>query len=388
VQAPSVQFRGEVCDLDILDDERLSAMEWSTPGYKRGEVDRAGNDLAQSSFTLDGSRERVLAVVDNWRSCHSYPLHALTMSLRARVRPIDQRALIAQRLKRLTSIASKLQREPHMKLSQMHDIGGCRAVVSNTLSLDALVARFEKGRSKCWDLYKKYDYIKDPKIDGYRGVHLVYRYKNDECERAAYTRLRIELQIRTQAEHAWATALETVDTFTRQALKANRGDPQWQRFFVLMGHSIALREGRSPVPGAPSNRATLIDEVAELAYSLNVVNTLQGWTAAIRMTGQRRQGHFFLLTLDVGNRWINIQTFPKSESATASYKYSLQEKMYIGNPDVQTVLVSVDSLTALRAAYPNYYMDTTAFVEVVEQDIAEVSSRAKITRAPKPSPFA
>lgn len=114
--------------------------------------------------------------------------------------------------------------------------------------------------------------------------------------------------------------------------------------------------------------------MAYLANKINVVDTLQGWTTAIKVTAERRRGHFFLLTLDFGKRTIHIDSFAKTASALASERYSLMEKMNIGNPDVQTVLVSVGSLDALRVAYPNYYLDTSAFVKLVEEDVEEHAS--------------
>lgn len=351
------------------DEDDFSDMNWSSPLYSRADVNRAGKNLMNTMTAGIESDDHTLAVVDNWRSSHSYPLHVLMMNLRGKVKAIDQEALIAQRLKRLTSIALKLQRRPSMGLTQMQDIGGCRAVVSNALSLDALVARFEKSRVMCWEPNGKKDYIKSPKPDGYRSVHLVYRYANPSPDRASHNKLRIELQIRSRLQHAWATALETVDTFTRQALKANCGDPEWQRFFVLMGHSIAIREGRNPVPGAPPTRELLVEEVSHLVSKLNVIATLQGWATAIKITQERSHGHFFLLTLELDNKRIRVRGFPKNASAMASESYSTLEKESMGNPSIQTVLVSVNSLEALRIAYPNYYMDTSAFLEVVKEDV-------------------
>ncbi|HKX17736.1 MAG TPA: (p)ppGpp synthetase, partial [bacterium] len=72
--------------------------------------------------------EAALEVINNWRSSHSYPLQALKMTLKLRAKRIDSNAIVAQRLKRLSSIATKLRRNKHMALSQMQDLGGCRAV--------------------------------------------------------------------------------------------------------------------------------------------------------------------------------------------------------------------------------------------------------------------
>ena len=51
------------------------------------------------------------------------------MELQERVVPIGGEALIAQRLKRLSSIDAKLRRFRNMNLARMQDLGGCRAVL-------------------------------------------------------------------------------------------------------------------------------------------------------------------------------------------------------------------------------------------------------------------
>jgi ppGpp synthetase/RelA/SpoT-type nucleotidyltranferase len=352
-----------------MSDSDDDSMDWATPQYKRAEVDRAGRGLANPTMTPDNP-DQILMVVDNWRSSHSYPLHALTQNLRVRANAIDQDALIAQRLKRLNAIVFKLQRQPKMRLSQMQDIGGCRAVVKDCLSVDALVSRFERTKTKCWELQGKDDYIIKPKLDSYRSIHLVYRYCNPSTERSVYNKLRIELQIRSHLQHAWATALETVDTFTRQALKADKGNPDWQRFFALMGASMALREGRSSVPNTPAIKTELFDEIAHLAKRLKVIRTLAVWTDAIKITQEsRKPGNLFLLTLDLRKKTMQTRTFPSHLTREASEVYSQLEKQNMGNIDIQSVLVSVNSLDALRAAYPNYYMDTTDFLKIVREDI-------------------
>ncbi|WP_338119313.1 RelA/SpoT domain-containing protein [Streptomyces parvus] len=71
---------------------------------------------------------------------------------------------------------------------------------------------------------KVYDYLRDdpgPRDSGYRGVHLVYEYGASKEE---YLGLRIESQVRTQLQHAWATAVETMDLFSDSELKYGKGD--------------------------------------------------------------------------------------------------------------------------------------------------------------------
>ena len=44
-------------------------------------------------------------------------------------------------------------------------------------------------------------------------------------------------------------------------------------------------------------------------------------------------------------------------------------------PGSQAVLVSADSMQAVRAAYPNFYADTSAFVKALHEAIADKSQR-------------
>src|SRR5438270_11039884 len=83
-----------------------------------------------------------------------------------------------------------------------------------------------------------------------------------------YNGLRIEIQLRSRLQLAWATAVETVSTFTGQALKSNIGDDAWKRFFALMGSSIARREGTSIIPNTPESRNELRRELRDCSQQL------------------------------------------------------------------------------------------------------------------------
>src|SRR5690348_9890038 len=105
-----------------------------------------------------------------------------------------------------------------MKLSQMQDIGGCRAVVASLSDVSRLVKHYKASDMK-HKLLNEDDYITAPRKSGYRSYHLIYRYFSDK--KSSHNGLRIEVQIRSQLQHAWATAVETVGTFIRQALKSS-----------------------------------------------------------------------------------------------------------------------------------------------------------------------
>jgi len=216
-----------------------SMVTWTTPLYSRKRVDQAGVVYIDPASSQQ-DRELALAVITNWRSSHSFPLNTLQVGLRRRAAEHDPDPTVAQRIKRLPSIRHKLERFHGMQLSRVQDIGGCRAVLSSVESVDAVVGAHKRSRMK-HTLARETDYIRKPQDSGYRGVHLIYRYHSDKT--TAHNGLKIEVQLRSRLQHAWATAVETVGTFTQQALKSRQGEEAWLRFFALMSSAIALREG-------------------------------------------------------------------------------------------------------------------------------------------------
>ena len=104
----------------------------------------------------------------------------------------------------------------------MQDIGGCRAIVSTVRDVERLNEHIQSSSTR-HKLHREYDYIKEPKDTGYRGIHLTYKYNGEKEEYKDYF---VEIQLRSKVQHAWATAVEIVDTFTKQALKSSRGPAQ------------------------------------------------------------------------------------------------------------------------------------------------------------------
>lgn len=352
-------------------------MRWVKRSYSKGEIDRAGATLLVPPSDPD-EFQRCMDIVNNWRACHSYPLQAVKMTLLRRARRVNTSALIAQRLKRLPSIALKLRQNPNMKLSQMQDMGGCRAIMPTISDVRKLVEIYRVSSSKNPRTgrpvqHEIYDYIDCPKPDGYRSHHLIFKYQSKYREKKEFGGQRIEVQIRSRLQHAWATAVETVQTFTGQALKSKikAGDPDWLRFFSLMGSAIALRERCSMVQGAPQKKEELVQEIRKLASKLSVEHVLRGWGIAAEtlMSQADEQAAFFLLVLDSSKRTIRINPFAREEEKAASDAYIAVERETKDRSEVQTVLVSVESVESLRAAYPNYFLDTKAFVDAVSYAI-------------------
>ena len=111
-------------------------MPYAHPSYNNAVVDRAGEALVNNTDALEYFELEVqlepLVVVNNWRASHSYPLLVFRNTLQRWSSEVDPDAIVSQRIKRLPAIEDKLGRLK-WKLSEVQDIGGCRAIVSSRI---------------------------------------------------------------------------------------------------------------------------------------------------------------------------------------------------------------------------------------------------------------
>jgi hypothetical protein len=338
-------------------------MEWARPQYLREVVNSAARELLEDPIFFE-HHHGALAIVNNSRDSHVFPLNTFKVTLRYKAKQVYPGAIVSERRKRLSSILAKLTKEPSMKLTQMQDIGGCRAVMGSVKTVRLLQTVYEKSDLK--HKLKIDDYIDEPRESGYRGIHMKYRYYSDRHD--TWNGLKIELQFRSPLQHVWATAVETVGTFLGQALKSSQGEDQWLRFFALMGTQIANKERTPLVANTPTSTAELKAEIKHHVSELNVIHHLQYYSIGLRhITETNTQGaRYFLLQLDASEPSLSITGYKSSEMQEALRDSQAAES----GKGLDVVLISVASVTALRRAYPNYYADTDRFLELVKEAIA------------------
>ena len=357
------------------------------PQYPRSRVDAAGDTLIRidnpTSHEEEDELEEALVVINNWRSSHRYPLNAMQVTLRGRAKEVDSNVIVPQRLKRMPAIEAKLRLHEGMKLSRMHDIGGCRAILKDVRAIRKVVRKCEIAAAKSPHrrarLVRKYDYLDGtnpgPKSDGYRGVHIVYQYRSDSAELTVYNGLRIEVQLRSRLQHAFATAVETASIFTKQpikSIKANLVDERWRRFFALMGGALALREGTTAVPGVPEDTKELASELRSISSELNVEPILSGWGETVeQLSGHPADATAFLLLLDAEAKTTQVIGYTEADVPKTDEEYLRIEKAFKNKPTQQVVWVRAESIDALRIGYPNFYLDTKAFIEAMKQAMAQ-----------------
>jgi len=336
--------------------------------YSKKEVNRAGITLLGKT---PAEHEQAKMVLDSWRACHVAPLNSFQKSLRRKLSSTDKAALVSQRLKRTPSILSKLERNPKMMLARMQDIGGIRAVVKDMQKVRELESGYKKGTKVFSVANGCKDYINYPKPSGYRSIHQVFKCKNG---------FSIELQIRTQVQHAWATAVETMGTFLDHSLKSSEGPDKWLKFFALASSAFAILESTPRIQQyAHMSDQETFEELLKQEKTLDVINKLSGFRVAARhIKDDKKKGHYHLVILDLDKMMAKIQSYEPKEIQQANIDYSLMEAEVNEGKNLQVVLVTSESINALKKAYPSYFLDA----ELFSRQIASVIKQLEKIKAP------
>lgn len=338
------------------------AIAWGTPKHSSKAIDRAGKVLRGSGDGL--AEDEAVRVYDDWRTLHEGAITHFRPMLVAHATAIDPTSIVVSRLKRLDTVRRKLDRSPTMALSKMEDVGGLRVVLQTAAQTEALAARLVSG-SAPFIVKRRRDYIADPQASGYRGLHLVFTCPSDAPEHTDIRGLAFEVQLRSRLQHVWATAVEAAGAFRGEDLKSSIGDPQWLRLFVLAAASIADHEGTPQVPSAPVERTALLREIADVRERLDVEHWLSVYRLAPSLFGeesQRRQAGYFVLQVDRANNLLRIYSFKPENFESARTLYRVMESWKTGT---DIVLVAANSLAEMEKGYPNYYADTTEFINLL-----------------------
>lgn len=337
---------------------------WKTVAYTRSQIINAGKIIRKNNPDTEEYKQAV-DIIDNWRASHAFPLHIIYVHLRRMCQNKDN-VIVAERLKRLDSITKKLVRESNMNLWTMQDLGGCRVIVPTIDDVYKYSADYESSRKRHIKK-KEYDYIQNPKFSGYRSLHIVYEYKSDSVD--TYNRnMLIEIQYRTHLQHLWATAVETMGLFTKEAIKSGQGSDDIKRFFVLVSALFAIRE-EQPIP---PNVIDDIDEIVSEIESIDAKNNYLDFLSGIRVATDHQDSKFdesdmgyCILILNYNIRRLRIKLFKSSEIDEANKTYNSIESTR-AESKIDAVLVRVSSFKELKKAYPNYFSDIEEFVNIVK----------------------
>ncbi len=334
--------------------------------YGRNQINKAGDILLTSSNNEEVNR--VIEIINDWRTLH---LPALDELQNAIVSVLEteriQIHLVSRRLKRLSSIQNKLDRNPTMKLGGLQDIGGLRIVVSTMNVLNRALSILENNVPDHFVLTKKpMNYVLEPKESGYRSIHFIYKYQSDNPDLDG---MKVELQLRTKLQHSWAMAVETAELITKTALKSSQGETEWLNFFKIVSSLFALKEGTPILTEHIENRfdkKNLMFQLYKLNKDYNIVDTLKALTISnIQSKKENHKNGYYILNIDFIQKTVTILAFPKDKEKEASDEYSTLEKE-VEEKKNAVVFVSVPKIKELQEAYPSYFLDTNNFIKVID----------------------
>lgn len=337
-----------ICDIIVENTRKdFSAMNIMIP--QKSEVKKAGRVIA----THEKDKCLYNAAIDTlnlWRFAHAEPLAELVAELHT----LFPKALISQRLKRQESVVGKLERFPTMNLYKMQDLGGCRIIVDTVDEVFEVVKIIKTALS--YTCRRENDYIENPKLSGYRSYHLI-------CSHDKNPDIFLEIQVRTKLQHMWATALETASILTKTNLKSGIGDEGMLRLFALFSSLFAKSENKQTVPETPADTFVLKKEIIQLDGKYKLLQSLSHLSDAIEYheTQDRCEYGYFLLVFHYDKMLCQDYCFSTNQLPLAVETYNKIEAACGSNTNV--VLVSANSFSSLREAYPNYYIDTNAFIQ-------------------------
>lgn len=368
----------------------IDVSEFPQLEYSKKDVVRAGKALMERMiWTPDSAAEiqRVFSIANSWRASHAYPMHRLRGEMHGRMSALKLKGITYARLKQMPSIRAKLCRI-ESNLRQLQDLGGCRAVLPTIDEARRLVAEMIGGSRHT--LKSQDPYMDEPRSSGYRSHHLIFAFAPRDNAEEGYEGRLIEMQIRSRLQHSWATAVEAVGLHRGENLKAGIGSADWLRLFELMSLEFAASEGCDYAKDGSNSRA---QEIIDLEKSLNVVRTLDGLSHAVSSLDwivheRGAMPRYCVIKYDRKERKVEVKHLNRPADIEENLETAEGEKKADPNR-FSKVVVELDNVENLRAAYPNYFGDVQLFKSrlsavVRGEPVTEYSLPPKVRVPPPP----
>lgn len=348
-------------------------MAYPSPPASKSAVRRAGRAVASGDFDADD-----IDSVDLWRASHGYVINTFQAWIRGHILRRAENVEFAQRLKRRNTVIDKLGRTRQdgtpliADVTGMHDFAGCRMIFDTLDELQtfreylhspAVTKNVEHELRHDAD---KYNYIERPKLSGYRGIHDVYRhYPRGSRRREAkkpWDGLLVEVQYRTRAQHAWATAVEISDLLDGEKTKFEMDRTERGEFFAIASEIIARRQ-------EGLERSFLGSKLAELEDRLQAIENKLGILRRLELLRQfeveaKLQEHNVLSIVRSETGDLELDVIPFRTAAPAIQKATELEE---SGESINAVYVRSENPNQLKSAYRNYFYDPVDFVKMIKR---------------------
>jgi hypothetical protein len=279
---------------------------------------------------------------------------------------------VAQRLKRQYTIYDKLKRRPNFSLTEMQDIAGCRLIFKNVSELESFRKSYHKARFKHKLLTQddRFNYVENPKKDGYRGLHDVYEYRSSRSEGELWNKLRIELQYRSIYQHAWATAVEVAGLLTDNEHKFGRAADEYAEFFCLASEMIARTFEASKSCRPEMEFSYIVKRFFEIDKEIQLMNLFRQYNRVAPSVQSIGKNAILIFNKRADHeKRTEMLTFSSFSDAVRKLG-ELENVNFLEKEPYDIVLVRSVSGTAagsIESAFRNYFADTRDFVSYIEQ---------------------
>lgn len=307
----------------------------------KGEIDRLGNQIRLENDTLG---EKTLEELQKYRTSHKETLAQVFNVLCKLNRQMGKINIVTYRIKRIESIIGKLYRYPEMKFSRMWDIGGCRCIVNSNEEVYKLKKLIEQSQDL--EIRKEYDYIANPKEEGYRSLHLFVSTKDNPFV--------IEIQIRNKVDHNWATLVEITDLLFDAKLKEFKKDKDLLRFHFLLSKRYQLTHVEKQEIAKIITKYNYLDKLSEV-FSKNYIQIRKRW---LEIENLHNHNYFLIETKkDETPKMTSYKSFDEAEENYLNiYKNTKNANVvltHLPKPNYQQISI----------AYSNYILTFHTFID-------------------------
>ena len=354
--------------------QQRNTMVFIKPPASKSAVRNAGKAIADG--TANGED---FGLVDQWRASHSYVINTFNVWLRRKIDASKIEAEFAQRLKRRNTVIDKLQRKkpdgtPLIRdVTTMQDFAGCRLIFKDIEDLHSFrdfllsnkVMDNVNHKLKHEDR-NKYNYIEHPKTTGYRGIHDVFLHnprphRKGDTASEPWQGLMVEVQYRTRAQHAWATALEISDILDRQRTKFGHGDDERGVFFAMASEIIARQHEKLCRAFTDLSDEELSSQFVEMEEKLAILQRLGAMRQFDKYDLLRKHNVLNIVLNEDGDYSLDVEVFKNPQEAIARAN-ELEES----TESLNAVYVTGEP-KQLRSAYRNYFNDPVDFVSLLQR---------------------
>ncbi|MCP8688099.1 RelA/SpoT domain-containing protein [Marinobacterium sedimentorum] len=302
------------------------------------------------------------------------------MQIQSWLSGFDGQYYIAQRLKRKPQILRKMHRFS-VRLTQLQDIGGNRIIVDKNEDVESLRRYIHEKlvNNKDIKIHRETDYRTVGRDDtGYRALHIILETH----------KTKIELQIRSSAQHYWAECIERTSVIYGHYLKENDGDKRVIDYFKLLSHVFfEIESKREPTPQEKIDLDRKREESEKIIENKkngkilhshvndDVIHTL---TTIESKNPDSIKNWILIFDWNTGH-FVNWESI--SRDPTEAYEaYSQNERLYEEETGFEVVLVGSSNVEMIRKTHSHYFgIDGyDSILEKLDQSILGFSSRQTI----------